>query len=107
MFLSSEKTNEESTEPEIKKPSSRSIAGVLGKTLEDKSLYRAKELELREKELEVRKTEAENERQRIQLMENMLKQQNELIMTLIQQQHQPQASGSSNSFFTSLNSWEQ
>ena len=86
---------------------SRSIAGVLGKTLENKSLYRAKKLELREKELEVRRTEAENEGQRIKLMENMLKQQNDLIMTLIQQQQPPQASGSSNSFFASLNSWEQ
>ena len=60
MFLSSEKNSEESTEPEAKNPSSWSIAGVLGKTCEVKSLYRAKELELREKELEVRRTEAEN-----------------------------------------------
>ena len=73
MYYISEKNRE--GEPESKKSSSsRSIAAVLEKKLEDKGNFKLRELELREKELEVRKTEAENEKKRIEIMETMMKQ---------------------------------
>jgi hypothetical protein len=106
MYYISEKNRE--GEPESKKSSSsRSIAAVLEKKLEDKGNFKLRELELREKELEVRKTEAENEKKRIEIMETMMRQQNDLIMTLLARQDKNEQPNNSNpnNFFQSFNPW--